>query len=143
MSVDDLLSTVEGIVHEETQVRGPGLDLTVAEVLSVDFPGRVDFGGEELEPADCSPHERVWRDEDDDYQWWHLAGGQYLLEYNEVRSGDVPALLQPREALLEQGAFHPTLSVGELGPVPLSVPPAGIRLKENARVSTLLPAGPG
>ena len=143
MSVDDLLSTVEGIVHEETQVRGRGIDLTVAEVLTVDFPGRVDFGGEELEPADCSPHERVWRDEDDDYQWWHLEPGQYLLEYNEFRSEETPALLQPREGLLERGASHPTLSVRELGPVPISVPEAGIRIKENARVSTLLPLDQG
>ena len=139
MPIEALAATVEGIVHEETQVRRRGIDLTVAEVLEVDFPGRVDFGGEELEPAECSAHERVWRDEADDYQWWNLEGGQYLIEFNEFRSGEVPALLQPRTALLERGAAHPTVAVGELGPVPLSVPAAGIRLKENARVSTLVP----
>ena len=36
--------------------------------------------------------------------------------------------------------FHPTLFVRELEGVPLSVPTGGLRLKENARVSTLLPS---
>jgi hypothetical protein len=42
------------------------------------------------------------------------------------------------EELLERGGSHPTVFVRELGPIPLSVPPAGLDLKENARVSTLL-----
>ena len=136
----DLTAFVEDIVHEPTQTEGPGLDLTVTEVSEVTGPGRVDFGGGELEPADLEPHDRQYRNEDDDYEWWHLDAGRYLLEYNESLAlpEDLVAIVQVRDALRERGAFHPTLRVAELGSVPLSVGGAGIRLKENARVSTVV-----
>jgi len=148
---------VEGIVHEPTQVDedGDAIDLTVAELYEITAPGRVDFGGEpsearrtssdqrpdgsgELEPAELEPHDRVWRNEDDDYQWWHLEAGQYLLEYNESVDASEQLVLQPRDAVCERGASHPTFHVEEIERVPLSVGGAGIRLKENARVSRLL-----
>jgi len=136
----DLTSFVDGIVHEPTQTEGFGLDLTVTEVYEVAESGRVDFGGGELEPADLAPHERQYRNEDDDYEWWHLDAGQYLLEYNERLAvpADTVATVQTRDAVRERGAFHPTLRVQELGHVPLSVGGAGLRLKENARVSTVV-----
>jgi deoxycytidine triphosphate deaminase len=135
----DLTAFVANIVHEPTQTEGRGVDLTVTEVYEVAEPGRVDFGGGELEDAALSAHDRTLRDEDDDYEWWHLDAGQYLLEYNESLSlpPGTTATVQTREALLARGAFHPTLSVRSLERVPLSVGGAGLRLKENARVSTL------
>jgi hypothetical protein len=136
--MSDLADAVEGIVHEPTQVGDDGrVDLTVAEVYELREPGRLDFGGGELEPAGLEAHPRVWRDEDDDYQWWHLDAGTYLLEYNESLSAE--AVLQPRVELAERGGTHPTLRVAELPTVPISVGGAGLRLKENARVSSLLP----
>jgi len=134
---------VAGIVHEPTQVHddADAIDLTAGEVYEIVAPGRVDFGGGELEPADLEPHERVWRDQDDDYQWWHLEAGQYLLAFNEAVT--VPAdagrlVLQPRDEILARGASHPPLHVESIDRVALSVGGAGLRLKENARVSTLL-----
>ena len=135
---NELARHVDGVLHEPTQVRDRGVDLTVAEVYEVTGPGRVDFGGGELTPAERTPHDRVRRNEDDDYQWWHLGAGQYLVEYNESVAGDAALTVQPRRELRERGASHPTLSVGELGAVPLSVGGVGIRLKENARVSTVV-----
>ena len=131
---------VDGIVHEPTQTEGRGVDLTVTEVYEIAADGRVDFGGGELEAASLTPHERTLRNEDDDYEWWHLDAGQYLLEYNESLSlpGDTVATVQTRDAVLARGAFHPTLSLQELDRVPLSVGGAGLKLKENARVSTLI-----
>ncbi|MFC6729898.1 dCTP deaminase [Natronoarchaeum mannanilyticum] len=126
------------MVHEETQRTDAGLDLTVAEIYEVAAPGRVDFGGGELADADLDPHERTWRNEDDDYQWWHLDAGQYMLEYNESLTGEGRIPLQIRDAVCERGASHPTLHVAELPRVPLSVGGAGLKIKENARVSTLL-----
>ena len=142
--MSDLADAVEGIVHEPTQVRDDGgVDLTVTEVYEVTRPGRVDFGGGELDPAALTPHGRVWRDEDDDYEWWHLDAGQFLLEYNEsFAESDLRFTVQTREALLERGAFHPTLHVTALPRVPLSVGAAGLRLKENARLSTIVDADP-
>jgi deoxycytidine triphosphate deaminase len=139
----DLTALVDGIVHEPTQTEGPGLDLTVAEIHEVTGPGRVDFGGGELEPAETEPHDRQYRNEDDDYQWWHLDAGQYLLSFNESLAlpDDMVATVQTRDAVRERGAFHPTLHVAELGRVPLSVCGAGLRIKENARVSTVVGVG--
>jgi hypothetical protein len=136
--VEELTERVDGIVHEDTQLHEAGLDLTVAEVYDIDRPGEIDFGGDELEAAVSSPHETNLRDPDDDYAWWELGAGTYLLEYNEGLASEEPLVCQPRSELLERGGTHPTVFVRELSPIPLSVPPAGLRLKENARVSTLL-----
>jgi hypothetical protein len=135
MSITD---RVEGVVHEETQLHDRGLDLTAAEIHEIDEPGRVDFGGGELTDAELSSHELTRRNPDDDYGWWYLDEGGYLLEHNETLTGDGPLTLQTRDAVRARGAFHPTITVEELDPLPFWVGGAGIRLKENARVSTLL-----
>ena len=135
----DYTQFLDDVVHEPTQTEGRGFDLTVAEVYEVTDPGRVDFGGGELEAADLEPYHSEKRNPDDDYEWWHLTAGQYLIEYNEsLASEDMTFTLQTRDELLDRGAFHPTLHVTKLPHVPLSVGGAGIRLKENARVSTLV-----
>jgi deoxycytidine triphosphate deaminase len=135
----DLVTAVDGLLHEETQVHADGIDLTVNEVFVVEAAGRVDFGGGELEPAQSRPHETRKRRPEDDYEWWHLDGGTYLIEYNESLPTDRPLLLQTREAVLERGASHPTRVVTSLPRMPLSVSDGGLDLKENARVSTLRP----
>ena len=128
----------EGIVHEPTQTGGRGLDVTVAKVEEITAPGRIDFGGGELEPAETTAHETRFRDSDDDHAWWHLDAGQYLLSYNESLVEGARATVQTRDELLARGAFHPTLEVTDLEAVPLSVGGAGLRVKENARVSTVV-----
>lgn len=133
-----LADRVDGIVHESTQTEGTGLDLTVDGIHAVTSPGAIDFGGGELEPADVTALDTAKRDPDDDYGWWVLSPGTYLVDYNESLSTDEPVVLQPRDALVERGASHPTLHVTELPRVPLAVPEAGLHLKENARVSTLV-----
>jgi len=134
---------LEDTVHEPTQTEGRGFDLTVTEVYEIDTPGRVDFGGGELEAAALTPHERTLRNPDDDYEWWHLDAGQYLIEYNESLAlpSDLVAEVQVRDPLRERGVSHPTLSVQSLGRVPLSVGGAGVNLKENARISTIVRIG--
>jgi deoxycytidine triphosphate deaminase len=141
MSGEDLAERIDGMVHEPTQTGDAGIDLTVAEVYEVHEPGRVDFGGGELEAATLSAHERTWRNPDDDYQWWDLDGGGYLLEYNESLRGADPVTVQTRDDLLSRGAFHPTVRVSALESIPLRVSPGGLRLKENARVSTVRAGG--
>jgi hypothetical protein len=133
-----LTDRVEGLVHEPTQTEGPGVDLTVTGIHALTSPGAIDFGGGELEPADTTPLDTVKRDPEDDYGWWTLSPGTYLVAYNESLATDDPLVLQPRDALVERGGSHPTLHVTELPRVPLSVPEAGLHLKENARMSTLV-----
>jgi hypothetical protein len=136
-----LADRVDGLVHEPTQTEGLGLDLTVASVHALTGPGAVDFGGGELEAAEATPLETVESDPGDDYGWWTLSPGTYLLNYNESLAGEAGGdalVLQPRDTVVERGASHPTLHVTELPRGPLSVPEAGLHLKENARVSTLV-----
>jgi hypothetical protein len=138
----DYAEFLSGIVHEPTQAAGRGFDLTVAGVSEISEPGRVDFGGGELDAATVEPIPTEKRDSEDDYGWWDLPAGQYLFAYNESLTGNVAVTLQTRDELLARGAFHPTLSVTELPPVPLSVGGSGLRIKENARVSTLVDVDP-
>ncbi|MFB6071942.1 MAG: dCTP deaminase [Halobacterium sp.] len=138
MTGGDLVDRVDGIVHEETQVHEYGVDLTVAEIHEVAEPGRVDFGGGELADAELRPLASSLRNPGDDYEWWHLTAGTYLLEYNESLTPGAPLRVQTRRELRERGAFHPSVVTNELGPTPLTVGEGGVRVKENARVSTLL-----
>jgi deoxycytidine triphosphate deaminase len=139
MPAVSLTDCVDGIVHEPTQTEGQGLDLTVAAIHEIAEPGRVDFGGGELGAAETEPYPSARRNPDDDYEWWVLDAGQYLIEYNETLSPPegVALVVQTRDELLARGAFHPTLHTRTLDRVPLSVGGAGLKCKENARVSTI------
>lgn len=135
----DPTDVLDGIVHAPTQAERPGFDLTVKTIHRFTAPGRVDFGGGELERAGTEPHPTQKRHPDDDYAWWTLDPGLYRLEYNEsVTADDVVLTVQPRRELLDNAAYHPTLHVTTLSPVPLAVGDPGIRIKENARISTVI-----
>lgn len=111
----------------------------MADVLRIETPGRIDFGGGELEAPETASVETERRNPDDDYGWWNLDGGQYLVEHNEsVEASAAMFVLQPRDALIERGGSHPTLHTNSIGRLPLTVATGGLRIKENARVSTLL-----
>lgn len=138
MTGHDLLDRLDGIVHENTQVHDFGVDLTVDEIYRVAEPGRVDFGGGELEDAELEPVETSLRDSQDDYEWWNLDAGTYLLEHNESLEPGAPLHLQTRRELRGRGAYHPSVTTTSLDLVPLTVADGGIRIKENARVSTLM-----
>ncbi|MDZ7688961.1 MAG: dCTP deaminase [Halobacteriales archaeon] len=129
---------IDDTVHEETQRTDAGFDLTVAEIYAVEEAGRVDFGGGELEEAELTPVETEKRNEDDDYGWWNLESGTYVFEHNETLNADEAVTVRTRTALLERGAFHPTVRVAELPRLPLVVGGDGLRVKANARVSTVV-----
>ena len=129
---------VRDVVHAETQRTDEGFDLTVSEVYVVEEPGRVDFGGGELEEASLAAVETEKRNEDDDYGWWNLDAGTYVVEHNEALGVEEAVTVRTRTALLERGAYHPTVRVTELPRLPLTVGGDGLCLKENARISTVL-----
>jgi len=139
----ELTAFVEDLVYEPTQTDSRGLDLTVDSIFQITEPGRVDFGGGELDPAETDPVATEKRDPEDDYGWWNLSEGVYLIAYNETLSlsDDMTLVMQTRDAVRARGAFHPTLHLGateSLDHVPLTVGPGGIKIKENARLSTVL-----
>ena len=139
-----LTERVDNLVYEPVQVHEHGVDLTVGAVYEVTAPGSLDFGGDELEDADLDPVPTTYREPDDEYGWWELEGGQYVVQYNEFVVGDGdPLRVQPRNELLARGGSHPSLLVsGHLPLLPLSVAGGGLQLKENARISTLVPTAP-
>lgn len=132
------MDAIEDTVHEETQRTDEGFDLTVASVYVVEEAGRVDFGGGELEDAELTPVETEKRNPDDDYGWWNLDAGTYVVEHNESLSAEEPVTVRTRTAVLNRGAYHPTVRVTELPLLPLTVGGDGIRIKENARISTVV-----
>jgi len=81
------------------------------------------------------------RNSDDDYEWWTLREGQYLVEYNESLTGEATVTLQPPDRTAGAGRLPPdAASSTSCLAFPLSVGGAGIRIKENARVSTIVDA---
>ncbi|ARS91128.1 dCTP deaminase [Natrarchaeobaculum aegyptiacum] len=142
MSSDHSLGeVVDNLVYEPAQVHDHGVDLTVSAIYEVAAPGRLDFGGDELADADLEPVATEKRDPDDEYGWWDLEGGQYVLQHNEfLLEPGQPLWLQPRNELLARGGSHPTMLVATHLPLmPLTVADGGLQIKENARVSTLVP----
>lgn len=154
LDADEASGLVEGIVHLDTQRATGGIDLTVAGVARVAGGGRLDFGSSEFETADRDPVAPELAGPDDDYGWWTLESGSYLVRYNEALA--LPAgrvgLITPLPRLLRAGASHPALVVTaeergaageESGPgtapeVLLTVGGGGCDLKENCRISRLL-----
>ncbi|WP_121742778.1 dCTP deaminase/dUTPase family protein [Natronorubrum halophilum] len=138
-----LVDVVDNLVYEPTQVHEHGIDLTVSAIYRVAGPGSLDFGGDELEDADLEPVPTDLRDPDDEFGWWNLEGGQYVIQHNEFLTDlEEPAQLQPRNELLARGGSHPSVLVASHLPLmPLTVADGGLRIKENARVSTLIPTG--
>ena len=133
----------EGLVHLDTQRADTGLDLTVDEIHRVAGPGALDFGGSEFEPADHEEIPPELAHPDDDYGWWDLAAGSYLVRYNEwlALKDRETGLILPLDRLLEAGASHPAFLVrGVRDPVEtlLHVGDAGCRLKENCRLSRFM-----
>lgn len=136
------------VLHGDTQIESFGVSLTAGSIHGLEGAGDLDFGGSEFQLADRDVIPPEKRDPEDDYGWWTLNGGTYLLELNETvtYSGEFSAVLHPHDHLTWNGASHPTLwmSSDEADMrilLPLNVPQSGIEIKENARVSTLRVAG--
>ncbi|SDK23452.1 dCTP deaminase/dUTPase family protein [Natronorubrum texcoconense] len=138
-----LAEVVDNLVYESVQVHEHGVDLTVGAIYEVVGPGRLDFGGDELEDAELEPVSTELRNPDDEYGWWDLEGGQYVIQHNEFLTDlEEPVQLQPRNELLARGGSHPSVLVASHLPLmPLTVAEGGLRIKENARVSTLVWSG--
>jgi len=140
-SGEKLIDYVEGIIHEDTQLEEKGIDLTVDEIMKPVSPTELDFGGGEEKLGNLKVVEPEKRSEEDDYGWWNLKGGIYIIDFNEKIS--IPeglGVVVPLERLTAGGSFHPPLLFeGDLekGPI-LYASSAGLNIKENARISRLL-----
>ncbi|MFB6161665.1 MAG: dCTP deaminase [Haloferacaceae archaeon] len=138
----ETLDRIEGLVHADTQVHDDRVDLTASSVYRVAEAGRVDFGGGELADASLAPVDTERRNPADDYGWWNLAPGGYLVAFNETLGGDEPVRVEPRRAVTARGGSLPSVTTRSFDPLPLTVADTagsdvGLRIKENARVATV------
>jgi hypothetical protein len=132
---------LEGTVHRETQVDDRGVHVTAAEVLVSRSRGRIDFGGGELEPSSLHPVHLLEPAPGERYGWWRLDGGTYAVRFNEtLKEGAPPVVLLSNRRLLDcGGAIEPCIvTAGEIRSL-LTVPGAGLSIKENARIGLLRP----
>ncbi len=142
-SADAIPQQLDGLVHLDTQRAPSGVDLTVDTVYRTTGHGQLDFGGSEFQ---ATPRERldpVLDDPEDDYGWWTLEKGAYVVQYNEslTLEENEQAVVSPLERTLLAGAHHGTFVLDD-GRDPLEallvVSRMGCRLKENCRVSRLV-----
>ncbi len=142
-TADALAQQLDGLVHFDTQRALDGIDLTVNAVFRTTGHGQLDFGGGEFQAAPRERIEPVLDDPEDDYGWWTLEKGAYIIQYNESLSLDdgEQAVVTPLERTLQAGAHHSAFVLDE-GHDPLDtllvVSRMGCRLKENCRVSRLM-----
>ena len=135
-------SFVESLIHAKTQIQGHRIVLTVGQIARLSGSASFDFGGGEF--SDCTK-ELLTPDkpDPDDYGWWTLHPGTYLIEFNEgldLPSGHI-AVLQPWGQTAANGLTHPTRVLSgrhRTVAVPVSVRDVEFHIKENARLSELL-----
>lgn len=142
LSADAIAQQLEGLVHLDTQRAVDGIDLTVNAVYRITGTGQLDFGGGEFKSVPREEMSPTLADPDDDYGWWTLEEGAYIVEYNErlTLTDGQRAQVSPLERTLLAGAHHGAFGLDE-GRDPLEtllvVSRMGCDLKENCRLSRL------
>jgi hypothetical protein len=135
-----LVSLAEGLISAKKQ-QGPfTLDLTVRHVSVVESGGALDFGGSELREASTSALVPEKKAREEEFGWWNLGPGTYLVTFNETLTRAKPGviLIFPHKRLLAAAGWHPSVVLEKLDHevrVPLQVGTHGLALKQNARVS--------
>ena len=139
----EIAALASGIISEKHQVGPYSLDLTVASISMVKKEGDIDFGGSEEKEALTEKLEPYKRNEEEEYGWWELTAGEYLVEFNEKI--EIPenhfAIIRPLPRALSAGVMHPEMTrlEGEMVDTTLMlVGKSGLNIKENARISSLL-----
>lgn len=139
----DIAGLLEKLISEKHQVGSYTVDLTVSKICRVKDAGCVDFGGSEEEAfrlEEICPSKKTPKD---NYGWWSLSQGTYMVQFNEkieVPEGHL-FILQPLSRTLKAGGVHPTSLYpgGEaIDSALLTVGEAGFNVKENARISSLM-----
>jgi hypothetical protein len=140
---EEIVSSAEGLISAKKQQGEFSLDLTVNTISLIDLGGELDFGGSEYQEASVSLLEPEKKTPDEPYGWWNLNSGDYLIRFNERIK--IPAkgliIILSHERLLAAGASHASLVTENLDQnisVPIHVGPAGLKIKQNARVSKLI-----
>jgi deoxycytidine triphosphate deaminase len=137
---EEIVSSAEGLISAKKQQGEFSLDLTVNTISRINTGGALDFGGSEYREASVSLLEPEKKTPDEPYGWWNLDTGDYLIRFNERIKIPAKGLIMvlPHERLLAAGASHAPISIENLDQnisVPIHVGSAGLKIKQNARVS--------
>ena len=138
-------SLIEGCVDLGTQLTPNGVDLTAASIYEFLEAGSLDFSNKERKLPECREVAAQKSAPEDKFGWWLIKAGIYKVKTNETVNlpQDLIALAFTRTSLLRMGVFtqHGVWDAGfkGKGEFILSVQnPAGLRLKQNARVAQLV-----
>jgi deoxycytidine triphosphate deaminase len=128
------------MISARHQVHAFALNLTARQIYALDPSGQVDFGGTEYAPSARTAVASLRKQREDKYEWWDLARGCYVLEFNEglkLADNEI-AILEPDDRLQRCGATHSTTFLrgqGERLETLLFVGTMSVQIKQNARVS--------
>jgi deoxycytidine triphosphate deaminase len=141
MGPADLVKILRFAADPDAQTADGRLTLTLGDVEQIMGEGRLDLSGGRSEDA-----RRIKRPakkaSGDDLGWWDLGQGSYWVRYNEIV--EIPPghllVLQPHVRLMRNGVWHPCVLLEDweeqMDGVMLTVSTRGVRLSENAPVST-------
>ncbi len=144
MSHEILKHAVRNYIHEGKQfLEGTETALlTVHRIGSLASRGSLDFGGSEYSAGEVEWIEPQKESPDDKYGWWRLEPGHYMIEFNESLQATQRQrfYLQPWAKVTANGTTHSfaiLIPPRDVLRVYISVGPAGLDVKENARFSEL------
>jgi hypothetical protein len=123
---------VAGILNAKYQVHAYWVDLTIRGISGVQPTGKLDFGGGEYVAAGHTTIAPQRLRPEDNYQWWELERGCYIIEFNEA--------LEPDPRTIRTGATHVSVFLrGHVAQMDTLFDVQALRLsvKQNARVSRL------
>ncbi len=136
---------IKGFIDLAKQLTPNGIDLTAANIFEFTEEGALDFSNKERKIPECKEIPALKENHEDKFGWWNLKKGIYKLKTNEVVNlpNDLIALAFSRTSVLRMGAFtqHGVWDAGFKGRsefVLVVDNPAGLRLKQNARVAQLV-----
>ncbi len=136
---------ITGYIDLEKQLTPNGFDMTAGKIFAFRGQGAVDFSNKERKMPECEELVPVKAVESDKYGWWDLPKGAYKVLTNETVNmpSDMTALAFTRTTLLRMGTFtqNGVWDAGFSGKsefILVVENPAGIRIKQNARVVQLV-----
>lgn len=136
---------IEDYVDLAVQLTPNGIDLTCGGIFKFTGSGALDFSNNERKLPVGKEILLKKKNVKDKFGWWKLKAGTYKVKTNETVNlpNDLVALAFTRTSLLRMGAFtqHGVWDAGFRGKgefVLVVANPAGISIKENARIAQLV-----
>ncbi len=141
LSNREVQNFLSDLIYAKKQVHKNCIDLTVKKIYKLKGGAKLDFGDSEYKEAPRDILKPELKEKDDDYGWWELEQGYYILKYNErltIAPGQ-KAIITPHQRLIDSAAGQAARIYDKSGEITnnLIVMSEKISIKENARISRL------